>query len=109
MRLRTAFMSHRDSFTSADEVNAFIDSVFAKYEKPLDRVRGLVRELGPVSVYELARSFYAYLPQGLAGEPENRRVRRVAIPFAYLEYLVEHGEAERHEDGDGCFLYVATR
>lgn len=109
MRLRTAFMSHRDSFTSADEVNAFIDSVFAKYEKPLDRVRGLVRELGPISVYELARSFYAYLPQGLAGEPENRRVRRVAIPFAYLEYLVEHGEAERHEDGDGCFLYVATR
>ena len=58
---------------------------------------------------ELARSFYAYLPQGLAGEPENRRVRRVAIPFAYLEYLVEHGEAERHEDGDGCFLYEATR
>lgn len=109
MCLSTAFMSHRDSFTSTEEVNAFIDSVFAKYEKPLARIRELVRELGPVTVYELARAFYSYLPQGLAGEPENRRVRRVAIPFAYLEYLVECGEVLRCEDGDGCFLYEAAR
>lgn len=109
MRLSTAFMSHCDSFTTTDEVDEFIDGVFAKYEKPLNRVRDLARELGPVTAYDLARAFYAYLPQGMAGEPESRRVRRVAIPFAYLEYLVGCGELDRFEESDGCFVYATAR
>ncbi len=109
MRLTTAFTSHRDSFASEGEVDAFIESILERYEKPLDRVRGLMRELGRVTVYELASAFYAYLPHGMAGEPESRRVRRVAIPFAYLDYLAERGELVRREDDDGCFVYEPVR
>ncbi len=106
MHLNTAFTSHRDSFTSEGEVDAFIDSIFKRYEKPVHRVRSLMRELGSATVYELATAFYAYLPEGMAGEPDSRRVRRVAIPFAYLEYLVECGELGRRVEDDGCFVYA---
>lgn len=109
MRLSTAFMCHRDSFTSAEDVAGFIDGVFEKYEKPLDRVRGLMRDLGRATVYELAREFYAYLPGGMEAEPESRRVRRVAIPLAYVEYLAGRGELDRAEDDDGCFTYAPRR
>ncbi len=107
MGLETIYMSHHDTLHGSDTIKEFIDSIIAKYDKPLSKVVALLQAEGnKLTAYQVAQRYYSYLPDGgLEGQPDHLRVRRIAIMFGYLEYLFEQGRLERTLSADGRLWY----
>lgn len=105
LELETVYMSHTDSIQGADAVYEFIEGIFNTYKKPLAKTIDILGKKKATTLYDLARDFYSYLPGGIAAQEPMFRVRRLAIPLAYVEHLCDQGIAERLVDDDGCFVY----
>lgn len=101
--LKKVYMCHHDPIVGTDEINAFLDKIVESYERPINKMLGLV-EAEPLSVEALARKYYSYLPSW-TGQPLILMTRRVSVAFSYLEYLYDIGKVNRRIAEDGAFEY----
>ncbi len=63
----------------------------------LDKIKEIAREIGPGTVEAFSRQLFKERSWGPMAESET---------FAHLEHLRIAGEAERHSDEEGCYVYV---
>lgn len=103
--LRTVYMSHHEVLEGEDDIVRLLNRILSTYEKPLEKTRAVLADIGPATVYATTEASCRHLPGGLAGLPAGMRARRVATTFGYLEYLVDTGEAHRHTADDGALVY----
>ncbi|WP_251197869.1 MBL fold metallo-hydrolase [Anaerotardibacter muris] len=101
--LNHVFMCHTDSLEGAENINAFLDKILATYERPIQKMESML-ETKPLTVYELAKKYYSYLPDW-EGQPPILLSRRVSIAFSYLDYLYDTGRCRRRRAEDGAFEY----
>lgn len=101
--LECVFMCHREPLIGVDEINAFLEKIIASYDRPINKMQSVLEET-PLTVNELARKYYSYLPSW-DEQPPILRSRRLAIALSYLEYLHDSARAERREAADGALEY----
>ena len=101
-------MSHTDALHTPEIINAFIDRIIESYTVQLSRMQELMMTLSEVSAYEATVAHYARHTGGLAAQSDFMRMRRTAIIYAYLDYLVDTGFLARHVRNDGAYAYCCA-
>ncbi len=109
LNLEHIYMSHTDALQGTQTINSFIDRIIESYEVQLYRMQELLRDLSithtEVSAYEVAVAHYAHHPGGLKAQSDFMRMRRTAIIYAYLDYLVDTGFLISRIREDGACAY----
>lgn len=105
LNLEHIYMSHTDALHTPEAINTFIDRILESYEVQLARIKELMTTLPEVSAYEATVAHYAYHTGGLAAQSDFMRMRRTAIIYAYLDYLVDTGFLSRRIRKDGAYAY----
>lgn len=105
--LEVLLMSHHNPLFGAQAIDGFITVIQRRYDVLAQRVLGIVKELGRVSVRSAAEKAAAHYKGGLSGFPVYMRGRRISMMFGSLDYLCDLGLAARGEEDDGSFVYWA--
>ena len=101
--LERVFMCHREPLVGTENINAFMEGIVRSYDRPVNKMLSML-ESQPLTVYQLAQKYYAYL-ESWEDQPTILMTRRIAIAFTYLEYLHDTGRALRREAADGALEY----
>lgn len=105
LNLEHVYMSHTDALHTPKTINAFIDRIIESYSVQLARMQDLMTTLDEVSAYEATVAHYARHSGGLQAQSDFMRMRRTAIIYAYLDYLVDTGFLTRRLRNDGAYAY----
>lgn len=108
LNLEHIYMSHTDALHTPEIINAFIDRIIESYTVQLSRMQELMMTLSEVSAYEATVAHYARHTGGLAAQSDFMRMRRTAIIYAYLDYLVDTGFLARRVRNDGAYAYCCA-
>lgn len=105
LSLECIYMSHTDALYGVATINAFIDRIIESYMVQLARMQQLMTTLPESSAYEVTRAHYAHHIGGLNAQSDFMRMRRTAVIYAYLDYLVDTGFLIRRIREDGAYAY----
>ena len=102
--LQRVFMCHHEPLIGTEAIDEFLAGILKSYERPIEKMYGLVEHEKPLTVYQLAEKYYSYLDSWV-DQPRILLSRRIAIAFTYLEYLYDVGRINRRVAEDGAFEY----
>lgn len=102
--LKRVYMCHHDALIGTEVIDAFLAKIIDGYRRPIDKMHSRVEVNNPLTVFELAKRYYSYLPSW-TDQPPILLSRRTAIAFSYLEYLYDQGKIERRKADDGAYEY----
>ncbi len=81
------------------DLRARTEAIKRHHHERLERVKAISRELGPATVQAFSRTLFRPRSWGAMAESET---------YAHLEHLRLRGDADRHVDREGRFLYVTA-
>lgn len=104
--LNYVFMSHGKPLIGTEVINAFLEKMIRKCDKPLQKSLDILAEQkNPINMYYFSIIAESHRPGGYLAQNADVRGRRLMHNYSFVDYLERAGKVAFHECDDGAHLY----